>query len=307
MKSIKLRKLEISTNNIITSSLNIIDILSERLRGTHLSDRLLPLRHEDADSDADLLSYYVITGQGIKGVILRLKKTDETHTLPNEFLERNSVPTNELSEIERTNNYATKDMWYFYINNSYMVTTLRSNITPTGTQVYLNWLLESLRGSTKYELSDVTCLPEGLKLNEISQISLKNASLVDIPPNSIDNVSTQMRRNIPQNMILTIRNILGLDIATFERLTEENIIQAEILLKFVKPKSWTKENYNRTTQNLLRPISDADDIEIVTKDKRKFKGNQIKKTKIIHFSDTLNSGLNEEELWQEMEVFLNEN
>ena len=86
----------------------------------------------------------------------------------------------------------------------------------------------------------------------------------------------------------------------------ERIIEANLIVKWSKPKDMTKEEYEKMMGAVIKPISDLDGIAIQPKKGRIIKGQDIPKTKVVTVGVTSSGKIIEEALKQEMSKFLNE-
>ncbi len=83
------------------------------------------------------------------------------------------------------------------------------------------------------------------------------------------------------------------------------MISAELLIKFKKPRRMTDDEYSRALGAYLKPVSDLDNVSFKRKDnKTEVKGKDLLLTKSVSIETTQSGKLVEHHLLQEMSKFL---
>ncbi|WP_044204953.1 hypothetical protein, partial [Pectobacterium odoriferum] len=94
---------------------------------------------------------------------------------------------------------------------------------------------------------------------------------------------------------------------TLDDITLSQMISAELLIKFKKPRKMTDDEYKRILGAYLKPVSDLENITFKRKDgKSEIKGKDLLKTKPVDIEMTPTGKLVEQQLLQEMNRFLKE-
>jgi hypothetical protein len=71
------------------------------------------------------------------------------------------------------------------------------------------------------------------------------------------------------------------DVITLDEMVENNIISAELLISFKKPRKMSKDDYQKLLGAYMKPISDTDNITFNTKKHGIIKGSEINRTKLV--------------------------
>lgn len=305
-KPIRLRAFRFENNLVTETNNKILSILSQKLSNTTAQERRMLLNSEEKDKEEDLISYYEHrNGLAIMGIVLRIAPSNESHTIPDNLFDKNKIGMTELESIENQAEYIQKDHYYFYLNDKYVITTLRSNITIVRFQAYLNWLLKEERQNKMYEISPIITIPPTTPLNELKSISFTDTSIHSQSkadrPIGTGTIKTAIRKTALEGL-----KDLFVDAKSFEEIKNSQILAAEILIKFIKPKGMKKEEFSKFMAATLKPVSECDNIILKTRNKGILKGRDIQKSKSVEIELTDSGNLNEQDLWQNMEKFINE-
>ena len=305
-KPVRLRAFRFENNLVSEPNNKILSILSQKLSNTTAQERRIPLNSEEKDKEEDLISYYELrNGLAVMGIVLRIAPSNEAHTIPDNLFDKNKIGMTELENIENEAEYIQKDHYYFYLNDKYVITTLRSNITIARFQAYLNSLLKEERQSKLYELSPIVVLPPTTSLNELKSITLTDTSIHSQSKTNIPIGTGTIKTSIKKSALEVIKSLL-VDTTNFEEIKNSQILTAEILIKFIKPKGMTKEEFSKFMAATLKPVSESDNVILKTKNKGTLTGRDIQKSKSVEIELTDSGNLNEQDLWQNMEKFINE-
>jgi hypothetical protein len=299
IKSQRLRAFRIENNEITQSNSGLLNNLTNKLNGSKAENRSMQLNSEDIKREEDLISDFNINDQNfVSGVVLRIVHSEDVPNIPDEYLKHEKIPMSELENIEAGTSIIYKDHYYFLLNNDFIVTNLQSNLPIKRLQVYLNWLLEKERGTVLYEFTPVVAPQRETKLSDINKITVKDSIV-----NANNQESTGHRKFA---LSLDLLTDLIKDVSSLDQIIENNIVSAELLIKFTKPRKMSEEDYQKIMGAYMKPISETDDITFSTKKHGTIKGSDILKTKIVDIELTETNKINEPQLYQEMEKFLNE-
>jgi hypothetical protein len=298
IKPQRLRAFRIENNEITQSNSGLLSNLANKLNGSKAENRRMQLNAEDIKREEDLISDFNVKEQNfVSGVILRITHAEDVPNIPDEFLQHEKISINELDTIEAGNSIIYKDHYYFLLNNDFIVTNLQANLPIKRLQVYLNWLLEKERGIALYEFTPMVVPQKETKLSDINKITVKDTT-----------VNTNKQDTGHKKFALSLDLLIDLikDVSSLDQIIENNIVSAELLIKFTKPRKMSEEDYQKIMGAYMKPISETDDISFSTKKHGTIKGSDILKTKIVDIELTETNKINEPQLYQEMERFLNE-
>jgi hypothetical protein len=299
-KRIMLRAFCIKNDKITQANSGLLDTLSEKLTESAANDRLMRLNPEDVKREEDLISDFNVNGHNfVSGVMLRLAHAEDVPNIPEEYLTREKIPLVELDSIEAGSSIIYKEHYYFLLDNDFVITNLLSNITITRFQTYINWLLKKERGPNFYEFTPMVVKQPGIKISEINKITVKDLSVASADEQAVGQKKFSLSLD-------SFTNLLS-DVDSLDDMVKNNIISAELLIKFTKPRKMSDEDYQKIMGAYMKPISDSDNISFSTKrGGPKIKGSDVLKIKPVNVDLTETGKISEPHLYQEMEIFLRE-
>lgn len=299
-KLLKLRAFRIENNEISQSDSGLLNNLREKLIGSKVEQRRMLLNSEDIKHEEDLISDFNSNKPNcLSGVLLRIAHSEDVPSIPDTYLQHEKISINELDNIKAGSSIIYKDHFYFLLNNNFIITNLQTNIPIKKVQVYLNWLLEKERGERLYEFTPMIMPQKQTQLSDIKKIIVQDNSVsFGDKPNSTNNKKFTLS-------LETLTNLVK-DVQSLRQIVENNIVSAELLIKFTKPRKMSEEDYQRIMGAYMKPISDTDDVSFATKRNGIIKGSEILRIKPVDIELTETNKINEPQLYQEMESFLNE-
>lgn len=108
-----------------------------------------------------------------------------------------------------------------------------------------------------------------------------------------------------QNIAKSALAILLKEQATLEDIVLDEIISAELLIKFKKPKRMTDDEYKKKLGAVLKPVADLDNVSFRSKKTGKMvMGKDVLYTKLVSIETTSSGHIVEQQLIQEMAKFL---
>lgn len=301
-KIMKLRAFKINNLSLTISQSDLDKRLLEKLNGSEKSqERCMLLSPEDEAREQDLISYYMSYGekQSLFCTLLRMAPGDNVQHITNTLLQEPKFSIENI-ENEQLNTEAIYQYHYdFSIKGNFLVTNLRGNITIKRLETYLSWYLrdESL------SLVPMVETPEGTKLSDIATATFGDAKYT--PPDG------NQAPSAPKSKLLTLAKERLADLLNDnESLSEmdlDEILSAELLIKFKKPRKMTQEEYEQKLGSLLKPVADAENVTLKTKDNKKFvSGRDILLSKTVQLETTESGHVVEQQLVQSMAKFLDE-
>jgi hypothetical protein len=265
-KSQRLRAFRIENNEIAQSNSGLLGNLTNKLKGSKAEIRRRQLNAEDIIHEEDLISDFNVKEQHfVSGVILRITHAEDVPNIPDEFLQHEKIPITELDNIEAGTAIIYKEHYYFLLNNEFIITNLQANLPIKRLQVYMNWLLEKERGNVLYEFTPMVVPQKETILSDISKIVVRDQSV---------GKNREQGDTRHKKFKLDLDYISGFfrDVVPLDEMIENNIISAELLIKFTKPKKMSEEDYQKVMGAYMKPISETDDISFLTKKHGTIKG-----------------------------------
>lgn len=304
-KSIKLRAFKIENNNPKYERCPILDMLSSKLENSvKAEDRRIQLNQDDPNEESDLISDFDISRKDlyIFGTIIRVTASKGTPNLPDDLFNQKKIPFTKLSSLELKEKFIYRSHFYFATDGKHLIVTLPSNRTITAFQAYINEYLKTERKDFLFEFTPLIVNSPETRVSNIKSIKFKDSQVKikthDPAGTSNNTIKTRLMR-IKEDFLKVILK----DAPDFEKIMQEGIVSAELLIKFAAKKSEDSQKYLGA---VLKPIADTDNIEIKTNTGESIKGSTLQKTKDIEISTTESNMISETELSQAMETFLNE-
>ncbi len=299
---VKLRAFDIPNKELDLSKNDLLKHLNNRLNvnKSKANDRVMILNVEDENKEEDLLSFFKITKSYICGSIIRIFYADETSKIPDDFLDHEQITLSELEKDNGSNqNMRFKEHYYFFMNDELLISNFQTNSHIKRFQTYINWLIQVDRGDIIYEFTPKVKHVDKFQLSEIKNIEVKDSAIYKEDDSKIQT-----------NSLLTIKDdFLKLflnDVKDFDEIKKKQVVSAQLLLKFVKPKEMKKDDYEKIMGAYLKPIAETDDVVFTTKNGKKINGSDILMTKDVLVDLTESKMISEEQLLQEMELFIQE-
>lgn len=300
-KKYTLQAYDIENEEIGKAYSDLYEKLEEKLKAREIADvRRMKLNPESPEED--LLSDFAITERYIFGVMWRIAPAKEVPSIPEGLFKNPTIQIDDIQEQEKRISLICKDHYYFSLNKHFLVTNLpKSRIKSL--QVYLNWLLEAVRGDKLYKLTPKVKAPENMKLSEISNIVFADPS---------QRLKGKKNEQKIENGFKVFKCAEGFlksiieDIPDLQKMLDNKILSAQLLVKFTKPRKMEEEDYEKLLGNYMKPINDADGITFKLKNGKRITGSNILRTKNVEIEMIDNVRISEPALIQEMEEFLRE-
>lgn len=300
-----LRAFRIENSIISEPNSSILSFLGQILTDeSKAGDRTLQLNEQE--EDRDLLSNFEWrhNNSNLFGMMMRIIPAESGGVIASDLFERNKIAITDV-DAGSPGQKQYKDHFYFALNNEYLVTNLAGNVNIMRLQTYLNWLLVNIRGERIFQFTELTKLPDGVAFSNIEQIEFVGGGHVVSAPTTSQEPSTvtTMLHSISDALLSQIVN----DTASLEEIRNSQVIEAKLFLRVKKkPKEMAQDEYQRVMGAIATNISNDDGIVLKTKDGNKYTGEAIKVKKEVEIERTTGNRIVEEQLKQEMEVFLSE-
>lgn len=299
-KMVKLRAFEICNNSITRPNSGILDLLLKILsKDSSAQQRRLHLN--ELDDDEDLLSSFEWQSDNryLFGMMLRIIPSVNSGEISEDLFSRDKITVSDI-ENGSNNTFHTKDLFYFAINNTHVVTNLSGVFPIDRLQTYINWLIRTVRGEQIFNFVPKMTLPTNVKLSDVKSVEF--GGILSIPTTSdSENIMTKVK-NLSVELFKDLFDSTG----DFQDVLNEQIVSAKLVFNVKrKPKEMDSAEFQKVMGALMKPITNDKGVLINTKT-GKIDGSEIKKTKNVKIETTSNKRLVEEQLKQEMETFLNE-
>ena len=301
MVVIKLRAFEIANTDINKMHSDVKDKLKSFLKNSKtVHERRMLLNTEDPQKEEDFISNFSkdnLLMDVIFCTMLRVAFGNNVQHINTHLFEKPNFTIEELNNSTLDTDAIYKNHYYFALNNNYLVTNLQGNITITRLQTYLNWLLNDL-----YEISPLLAEEIVPSISDIRDIVVKDASIY--PTKESENSTQRSYFDLGKIALDLIKNAL-IDSDKLSDIELEQMISARLVIEFKKPRKSDSESLKKAYSALLKPVSDLDNFEFVTRDNKKIiKGKKILRVKEVSIETTDSGLLNEAQLSQEMIRFI---
>lgn len=263
---------------------------------------MMVLNAEDEFKESDLIANFDVKKDSyIFGSIMRVTQKEGVPQLPDSFLNESRIDIEELKSLTETTSLIYKSHYYFMLNDDYVITTLPVSTTIKCMETYINSILDELRGDSLFGFNTMMKKQGQVKLGEIKDIRIKNST---VPVSAMKQKSTE--QTYVQKMVDISFSTVKHFMSEKTNISEEDlqqIVSAELLIKFARPKGMKKEVYNEKLGAIMNPISDTDDIIFYTKS-GPVTGSEIMWIEPIKVEMTENKRISEKDLKLQMEEFL---
>lgn len=303
-KKLTLRAFRIENPSLTEAHSHILELLQQVLTdNSKAAQRRMTLN--DEEPDRDLLANFT-WGQNdafMFGMMLRIIPADNGGVMDEQLFDQPTITMAQVSEGSADQSQY-KGHYYFALNNNYLVTNLAGNLNIGRLQTYINWLLQKVRGERVFQFTQLTKLPNGVKVGDIKNISFVGGGNV-VTAKTTGNEQTIMAKRIKDIGDRFLEYIYGGDTEDLECIRANQLIEATLLLKFkAKKKDLAKQEYQRVMGAIVTNITNDNGIIVHTKNGNKYTGGTIKVKKSISVECVAANRIVEEQLKQEMELFL---
>ncbi|HHE0255324.1 TPA: hypothetical protein ACOZ3K_002660 [Yersinia enterocolitica] len=315
-KDITLRAFEIKNPHISKASSDAKSILVSRLVEVKVAkDRCMILNNDDPNKERDLISYFKDSpaSKSIFCTMLRISSENDVQHITDTLFEKETFTMDDIETAHIDTSAICKNHYYFALNDDFVVTNLALNKTIIRLQTYLSWF-------TNNELLEFTPLispKDKTKLSDLKSIIVRDPEPLapSVPVADVGSEQHQIN-NLPatteayktirlgKKVIEIIKNTIS-EASTLDDITLSQMISAELLIKFKKPRKMSEDDYKKILGAYLKPVSDLDNVTFKRKDnKTEVKGKDLLLTKSVNIETTQSGKIVEQQLLQEMSKFL---
>lgn len=305
MATAKLRAFEIINSDLNKKQSDLGDKLRANLKNsTAVHERRMLLNAEDPQKEEDLISDFAknsSAGDPIFCTMLRVALGNNVQHIDGTLFSQKHFTIADLNSSVVNAEAIYKNHYYFAVNNNFLITNMPGNLTITRLQTYLNWLLNDL-----YEVNPLVAEDAMPELSDIKDIVVKDPFTSRSIPSSDSKPTFGKSFNIGKAALDMVRHALN-DTKDISDHQLEQMISAKLVIEFKKPKKDDDEQIKRAFGALLKPVSDLDNFEFMTRNNKKIiKGKKLLRVKEVTIETTDSNLLNEAQLSQEMSRFIRE-
>lgn len=304
-KQMTLRAFKIENPVLTKASSGILEKLRSVLTDeSTAADRRMPLNRNEPDRD--LLSDFTWAQNQnfLFGMILRIIPAENGGVLDEELFNQKTITISQInSGTPGQSQY--KDHFYFAINNDYLITNLSGNVGIDRFQTFINWLLRNVRGTHLYQFTELTKIPDGVKLSDIKEIKFVGGGTV-VSTSVTTEEPTTIKAKLGQLSDDILHKLVG-DTVSLAEIRENRLIEASIYLKIKgRPREMAENEFRRVMGAIATNVTNDSGIIVKTKDGNNYTGESVKVKKRIMVECVGPNQIVEEQLLQQMELFLNE-
>ncbi|ACA31666.1 hypothetical protein [Histophilus somni] len=306
-KQIKLRAFEI-VNNDISKNLQVVNLLKQKLdSSTSSNERRMLLSEDDPKKEEDLISHFNTDRNNVVfATMLRIALGDNVQHIDETLFQKANFSISDLLNAKLNTSAIYKDHYYFLLSDRFVVTNLSSRTTITRLQTYLNWFLGEL-----LELNPIIELKEEYDLSNVRSLVIQdpeNKNTTNIDSTAKDNTNSTVVSKFKDITHFAIEHVKELfaDAEDLDEIDFSQLVSAKLLIQIKKPTKNSPEDVKKAFSAMLKPVSDLDNISFKTRNGTSVTGNQLQKIKQVEVDTTDTGKLNEQTLFQQMELFIKE-
>lgn len=275
--------------------------LSEKLANSTLLERGMSINEGDPLEETDYIAYYDSSDTSILfGAMVKTILSEQAPSINDSALTQNNLILSQLENV-KGKFHIIKKLYYFGINNNFVVTNLSGSSKINSFMAYIDWLLKPKR---VYNVTPILVKQEIENLKDVKGLRFSTQSFTNKKNSKSDkNKEQTIKKEIPQEWMPLLKTLFKKDAPThLKEILEENMVRMEILLKFAAKNVNDKEKSD-TFRNLLLNIEDSERVSFETRQGIKTLGDVERKEHVI--IDTTETGLlSEKTLCLEMKNFL---
>ncbi|ASM07381.1 hypothetical protein [Serratia marcescens] len=311
-KKVTLRAFEVKNSSLTQASSNAKPLLLKKLDELKAAkNRCMILNHEDPNQERDLISYFkeAAASNSVFCTMLRISSDSDVQHITDSLFEREFFTMDEIDNEHIDTSAICKSHYYFSLSDDFLVTNLPGNKTITRLQTYLSWFTnnELLELTPAISATDKTLLSDlkGIVVKDPDPIGegSSNSGASPSPAGTAMAESSKTIKLTDQVLELLKKSISGTK--TFDEIAFGQMISAELLIKFNKPRKMSIQEYQKVLGAYLKPVSDLDNVTFKRKDgKSEVKGRDLLRTQTVEIETTQSGKIVEQHLLQEMSRFL---
>lgn len=301
-REVTLRAFLIKSTSLSKNINGIFTEIAKKLSDSIVEDRVMVLNQEDETTESDLLSFFLNHKTNTFATMMRIAPGADDAHIDEELMKKKSFSVNEIRKKSNKAAAIYRNHYYICINNEHLVTNLPLTTTIKRVENYLNWLL----ATHIYEFTPMVVPAPDLKFSDVKTVKFTNPANSNAPACQ-DSEKTQSKIiTVTKAYVNKICEQLFADSASLEDIDLNQVVSAELILKLVKPREMSDEDFQKKFGAIMKPVSDNDHIVFRDKKGNKITGEDILKTKKVIIDKTEQGLLSEPQLHIEMARFLDE-
>lgn len=251
-KKVTYRVFTIQNASLSHDASDLKDELRTKLAQSNIEQRLIPVS-EDDDSINDLLSSFAPATGTVDpgyfyGVMMRLKPAKEIKALPDDYIKLTELSEAQLQEIQEVaGKTVCSGIFHFLIMGTFFITDLPQIQTIASFERYINRFLGDAQYSFRPYLQH-----KDLRLNDISKVVFKE-TFAQIPQNDSNQVSIQQP-------VKKLFRYISPEVKGLNKILGANIVSANMVISFEKPRKMTQQDYNKQLGAILAPIQNLENV-----------------------------------------------
>ena len=265
------------------------------------------LSEDDPKKEEDLISHFNTDRNNVVfATMLRIAPGDNVQHIDETLFQKANFSISDLLNAKLNTSAIYKDHYYFLLSDRFVVTNLSSRTTITRLQTYLNWFLGEL-----LELNPIIELKEEYDLSNVRSLVIQdpeNKNTTNIDSTAKDNTNSTVVSKFKDITHFAIEHVKELfaDAEDLDEIDFSQLVSAKLLIQIKKPTKNSPEDVKKAFSAMLKPVSDLDNISFKTRNGTSVTGNQLQKIKQVEVDTTDTGKLNEQTLFQQMELFIKE-
>lgn len=252
--------------------------------------------NKNASDKYDLISNYMNIGNKtfVAGTCLRIANSKGVPVIKTKVLNQSQFSISAFNENASEDERTCLDYFYFCMSDKHLILTVDGKCNNKRFETYINWLLNTAESGETIDFTPVIDETK-LSLADIKKITIGNSYNIPLQ----DNQSPDVKSTVVSIAGGILKTLLS-DSPDLNELMNSNICSADLVIKFSKPRSMSKEEYIRKTAGaILKPMEDPEGIKFASNGK-KISGLQAMKTEMIEVDCDENGVPSEQNIHQTM-------
>ena len=251
-KKVTYRVFTIQNASLSHDASDLKEELRAKLAESNVEQRLIPVKEEDNSINDLLSSFAPATGSMdpgyFYGVMMRLKPAKEIKALPDDYIKLLELSEAQLQEIQEiAGKTVCSGIFHFLIRDTFLITDLPQILTISGFEKYINRFLGDAQYSFRPYLQH-----KDLRLNDISKVVFKE-TFAPMPQNDSNPVTIQ-------KPVKKLFRYISPEVTGLNKILEANIVSANMVINFEKPRKMTQQDYNKQLSAILAPVQNLENV-----------------------------------------------
>lgn len=288
----------IFNDDVRRSFSDLREVLSNKLSSDAAIADKRRMKLNTHSTDEDVLTNFSVSSDSVWCTMWRIAPTVDVPQIPDGMFLNKKIELSDIKTKEGEPSLTRKSLSYFSLNDNYLVTNIPKKRIKS-LKIYLNWLLELERGSRYYDFSHVVLEPVGVKLADISSISIsENKKTIKIKDQSPQSSPFMINFAVDK-----LRGMFG-DIPGLAKMIDQGIVNTKLLVNFAKPRKMSIDEYKELISDYTLPVCSDEDVSFLTKDKKTIKASELLAKREVTIEKLGDGNLSEPDIIQEFSKYL---